>query len=143
MLVLTGLKDDYQSDGRVLAEEIAPWALPKGISQGNGRFDDEFVQLARAYKQINAPNGDLCRTSLRISTRALASGSPGNDSEYIQLENAISNITTARDTLAAQMFQLLQDAEFNGKPVPPGRAALLTFQAQVLLDLVHLLDGGR
>jgi hypothetical protein len=59
------------------------------------------------------------------------------------VENAISNITTARDTLAAQMLQLLQDAEFNGKQIPPGRAELLTFQAQVLLDLVHFLDRAR
>jgi hypothetical protein len=59
------------------------------------------------------------------------------------VENAISNITTARDTLAAQMLELLQDAEFNGKQIPPGRAALLTFQAQILLDLTHLLDNAR
>ena len=143
MLVLTGLRDDYQDDGRALVEELSPWALPKGLSQGNGRFGNEFIELARAYKQINAPNGDLGQTSLRISTRALASGSPGSDSQYIHVENAISNITTARDTLAAQMLQLLQDAEFNGKQIPPGRAELLTFQAQVLLDLVHFLDGAR
>ena len=143
MLVLTGLRDDYQDDGRALVEEFSPWALPKGLSQGNGRFGNEFVELARAYKQINAPNGDLGQTSLRISTRALASGSPGSDSQYIHVENAISNITTARDILAAQMLQLLQDAEFNGKQIPPGRAELLTFQAQILLDLTHLLDHAR
>ena len=143
MLVLTGLRDDYQDDGRALVEEFNPWALPKGLTQGNGRFGNEFIELARAYKQINAPNGDLGQASLRISTRALASGSPGNDSQYIHVENAISNITTARDTLAAQMLQLLQDAEFNGKQIPPGRAELLTFQAQILLDLTHLLDHAR
>jgi hypothetical protein len=143
MLVLTGLRDDYQDDGRALVEEFSPWALPKGLTQGNGRFGNEFIELARAYKQINAPNGDLGQTSLRISTRALASGSPGSDSQYIHVENAISNITTARDTLAAQMLELLQDAEFNGKQIPPGRAALLTFQAQILLDLTHLLDNAR
>jgi hypothetical protein len=41
------------------------------------------------------------------------------------------------------MLELLQDAEFNGKQIPPGRAALLTFQAQILLDLTHLLDNAR
>jgi arylsulfatase A-like enzyme len=142
MLVLTGLKDDYQDDGRALVEELSPWALPKGLSQNGSRID-EFIELARAYKQINAPNGDLGRTSLRISTRALASGSPGSDSQYIQVENAISNITTARDVLAAQMLQELQDAEFNGKPISQGHEKKLTFQAQVLLDLVHLLDHAR
>lgn len=153
MLVLTGLKDDYQDDGRALVEEFSDWALPKGVrasangngdggnGDGRGDHDNEFVELARAYKQINAPNAELGRTSLRISTKALASGSPGSDSQYIELENALSNITLARDVLAAQMLQILQDAEFNGKPVPPGRAELLTFQAKVLLDLVHALDG--
>ena len=140
MLVLTGLRDDYQDDGRALVEEFSPWALPKGVGNSGNRFDNEFVELARAYKQINAPNGDLGRTSLRISTRALSSGSPGSDSKYIRVENAISNITTARDVLAAQMLQQLQDAEFNGKPVSEGRERLLTFQADVLLGLVHLLD---
>jgi hypothetical protein len=156
MLVLAGLQDDYASDGRTLAEEFDEWALPKGISRGRGgdgggggnrdkhgdRDGDAFVDLARAYKQINAPNADLGQTSLRISTKALASGSPGNDTEYIQLENALSNITLARDVLASQMLDLLQDAEFNGKPIPRGRADLLIFQAQFLLDLVHQLDAG-
>ena len=147
MLVLTGLQDDYQSDGRLLAEELEPWALPKGVNKGgdggdHDKRENDFVKLASAYKQINAPNGDLGQTSLRISTKALASGSPGNDTEYIQLENALSNITFARDVLAAQMLDLLQDAEFNGKQIPPGRAKLLTFQAQLLLDLVHQLEGG-
>lgn len=140
MLVLTGLRDDYPSDGRLLAEELEPWALPKGVSRSGNHFDNEFVELARAYKQINAPNGDLGQTSLRISTRALASGSPGSDSEYIGLENALSKITLARDVLAAQMLQELQDAEFNGKPIDEGRERILTFQADVLLGIVHFLD---
>ena len=113
------------------------------MSPGDGRFGNEFIELARAYKQINAPHADLGQTSLRISTRALGSGSPGSDSQYIDVENAISNVTTARDILAAQMLQLLQDAEFNGKQIPPGRADQLTFQAQVVLDLVHFLDRAR
>jgi hypothetical protein len=143
MLVLTGLRDDYQDDGRALVEEFNQWALPKGVSKSGDHFDNEFVELARAYKQINAPNGDLGQTSLRISTRALASGSPGSDSRYIQLENAISNITLARDVLAAQMLQQLQDAEFNGKQINEERERSLTFQADVLLGLVHLIDKSH
>jgi hypothetical protein len=143
MLVLTGLRDDYQDDGRALVEEFNQWALPKGVSKSGDHFDNEFVELARAYKQINAPNGDLGRTSLRISTRALASGTPGSDSRYVQLENAISNITLARDVLAAQMLQQLQDAEFNGKQINEEQERRLTFQADVLLGLVHLIDKSH
>jgi hypothetical protein len=75
ILVLTGLQDDYVSVGRALVEELLPWALPDGVSESG----DEFVELARAFKKINAPNAELGRTSLIISTRALASGSPGDD----------------------------------------------------------------
>ena len=32
MLSLLGLKDDYQHEGRVLAEEVEPWALPDAVS---------------------------------------------------------------------------------------------------------------
>ncbi|MGH9747062.1 MAG: hypothetical protein ACRD59_13250 [Candidatus Acidiferrales bacterium] len=140
MLVLTGLRDDYSDDGRALVEEFSPWALPKGVSRSGDHFDNEFVELARAYKQINAPNGDLGQTSLRISTRALASGTPGSDSQYIQTENAISKITFARDVLAAQMLKELEDAEFNGKPIGEGTERIQTFQAEVLLVLTHALD---
>ena len=135
ILVLTGLKDDYQAEGRTLVEELQPWAIPDAIRDN----EDGFVQLARAFKQINAPNAELGQLSLRISTKALASGSPGNDSTYIRLENEISNITTARDAIAAEMLTQLQDAEFNGKLVSEGKVLPLTFQADVLLDIVRAL----
>lgn len=133
MLVLTGLKDDYQSEGRALVEELHHWALPDAIRDSG----DEFVELARAFKRINAPNAELGQLSLRISTKALASGSPGSDSRYIQLENDLSNITTLRDTIAADMLQRLEDAEFNGKRISEGKANHLTRQAEGLLDLVE------
>jgi hypothetical protein len=133
MLVLTGLRDDYQSEGRALVEELHHWAVPDAIRDSG----DEFVELARAFKKINAPNAELGRLSLRISTRALASGSPGSDSTYINLENDLSNITTLRDTIAADMIKRLEDAEFNGKRVSEGKARQLTRQAEGLLDLVE------
>jgi arylsulfatase A-like enzyme len=139
MLALAGLNDDYQDDGRVLAEEFYQWALPTGVGRSGDREDNEFVELARAYKQINAPNGPLGRASLVISTRALASGSPGSDSKYIQLENQLANITLARDVLATQMLAALEDAEFNGKPIPEFRERQLTFQANILLEYVNFL----
>lgn len=133
MLVLTGLKDDYQSEGRALVEELHHWAIPDAIRDSG----DEFVELARAFKKINAPNAELGRLSLRISTKALASGSPGDDSTYINLENDLSNITTLRDTIAADMLQRLEDAEFNGKRISGEKERQLTRQAEGLLDLVE------
>jgi arylsulfatase A-like enzyme len=139
MLALTGLKDDYQDDGRVLVEELQQWAWPDGVSDSG----DEFVELARAYKAINAPNADLGRTTLSISTRALASGSPGNDSTYVNLENQLSRITFARDALASQMLNRLDGAEFYGKRIAEGDERQLTRQAEWLLALVHAADTGH
>ena len=135
MLVLTGLKDDYQSEGRALVEELQHWAIPDAIRDSG----DEFVEVARAFKKINAPNAELGRLSLRISTKALASGSPGSDSTYINLENDLSNITTQRDTIAADMLNRLEDAEFNGKRISEGKAHQLIRQAEGLLGIVERL----
>jgi hypothetical protein len=135
MLVLTGLKDDYQSEGRALVEELEHWAIPDAVRASG----DEFVELARAFKKINAPTAELARLSLRISTKALASGSPGDDSTYINLENDLSNITTQRDMIAADMLQRLEDAEFNGKRISLDKAHQLIRQAKGLLGLVEEL----
>jgi arylsulfatase A-like enzyme len=135
MLALTGLKDDYPSDGRVLGEELVGYALPVGVRDSGA----QFTELARAYKQINAPNGDLARASLVISTRALASGSPGDDSTYINLENDLSAITTQRDALAAQMAALLRNAEFNNQRIHENPERELVHQAQALLSAVEAL----
>jgi hypothetical protein len=68
LLTLVGLKDDYDSQGRVLVEDLLPSALPDGINDSG----DEFAKLAAAYKRINAPVGELGLGSLKISTAALA-----------------------------------------------------------------------
>jgi hypothetical protein len=48
-----------------------------------------LLQLARLYKQINAPFGQLGRDSLVVSTTALESNST-NDQVYINLESTIA-----------------------------------------------------
>jgi arylsulfatase A-like enzyme len=138
MLALAGLQDDYQHEGRVLVEEFHHWAVPDGIEDSG----DEFVELARAFKQINAPNADLGRTSLRISTAALASGSPMDDSKYILLENQLSAITTLRDALASKMLQKLEDAAFHGKRISGDEERELTREARDLLFLVHAIEAS-
>ena len=135
ILVLTGLKDDYVSEGRALVEFLHSWAVPDGVSDSG----DEFVELARQYKKINAPNAELGQLSLRISTKALASGSPGNDSTYIDFENQLSDITFLRDDLAARMIQKLDAAEFHGKRISESEERALDLEAEGLLDVVRAL----
>ena len=135
MLVLAGLNDDYQHEGRTLTEVLEPWALPSSLT---GDAGEEFVELAQAFKQINAPNASLGRTSLRISTKALT----GSDSTYSKLEGKLSGITTVRDLLAGQMLELLEGAEFNDTKVPASTADSLVKQANQLLDYVNELGDN-
>jgi hypothetical protein len=129
LLTLVGLKDDYPSQGRVLAEDLLPSALPDGINDSG----DAFAELAAAYKRINAPVGELGLASLKISTAALA----GDDATYNNLESQLQLITAARDALVARMFDRLSDAEFGGKHVSHGEELTMVRQANALIDYVN------
>lgn len=109
MMELLGLHDDYRHDGRVLFEIVQPWALPAAVRANLGTL----TTLARIYKQINAPLGELGMTTLQISTQALKSSS-ANDATYTQLENQLISITQVRNAIAGQIIGLLEAAEFGG-----------------------------
>ncbi len=132
MMVLVGLKDDYSHDGRALVEDITGWALPSAVKKSSS-----FVALAQIYKQIDACVGQLGLKSLAVSTRALESGSPSDDSNYAQLENHLISITGQRDALAVQMIVLLEGAEFNNQPFSDAQAQSLITQGQALLNQVN------
>jgi len=137
MLLLTGLQDDYAGDGRVLVEALHDRALPQSL---RGDDDDTpFLQLARAYKQINAPVGDFGQTTLRISTKALASDD-ANDATYTRLEDGLADLTSQRDSLAGKMISLFQGAEFGGERIDRHQADELVKQAERLLDQIHDLN---
>ncbi|HET7375355.1 MAG TPA: hypothetical protein VFK30_01530, partial [Anaerolineae bacterium] len=137
VLALVGLKDDYSSDGRVLFEDLAGWAVPAALRTGRGLA----MQLAQVYKQINAPVGQLGLASLDISTRALASND-ANDATYTNLEDQLSSINTQRDALAAQMIGMLEGAEFNNQQIDKAQALQLINQGQALLAQVNSLVTG-
>jgi len=133
ILALVGLKDDYAHDGRVLFEDLQGWAVPPALQKNRGIN----MQLAQAYKQINAPVGPLGLATLNTSTLALESGSASDDTTYTRLENQLVLITSKRDALAMQMIALLEGAEFNGQPIDPGQAKLLIAQSQALLAMAN------
>jgi hypothetical protein len=135
LLSLVGLQDDYQSQGRLLAEDLHRWALPDGIEDKG----DQFAELARAYKRINAPVGELGLATLKISTAALA----GDDATYSDLENRLQFITDFRDNLAAKMLDRLTDAEFQGKRIRGGEARELVLRANALVDYVNWLAARQ
>jgi hypothetical protein len=131
ILALLGLKDDYVHDGRVLFEVINPAALPKSLAAQYGTL----LQLARVYKQINAPFGQLAQDSLTVSTAALVSTSDG-DVTYNKLEGKIGNWTTRRNTIATQMRAMLEAAAFSAKAINNTQAQQLIQQGQALQNEV-------
>ena len=136
MLMLLGLKDDYDSDGRALTEDLTGWAIPAAAKKGG-----IFIPLAQMYKRINAPVGELGLASLTASTKALESRNAADDSTYTQLENKLLSITGERNALASQMIALLQGAEFNGQVIDKPQARQLIAQGQALIDQVNALAG--
>jgi hypothetical protein len=134
MLMLAGLQDDYQHEGRALAEVLNSSVLPTGVSASG----DAFTELAAAFKAINAPVGQLGLDSLKVSTKALA----GDDETYSALEAKLVSITATRDALAGQMLNLLEGAEFGGAPIAAGTANNLIQQANDLLETVSNLAHG-
>jgi hypothetical protein len=135
ILLLTGLKDDYVSDGRVIAEDIAVSPLPKGLTDL-----PDFLALAAAYKQINAPLGPFGTNSLTAVTHGIESVSAG-DATYKSIDQQISQLTGQRNQLAAQMIAILNKAEFSGVPVDPTTANNLITQANNLLAQMAALAG--
>jgi hypothetical protein len=131
MLVLLGLQDDYQHEGRALTEKLSGWAQPSAVKQSAN-----FVALAQAFKQINAPVGPLGLASLQASTVGLESSDPG-DATYSRIENQLASFASQRDALADQILALLEAAEFNNQPILDQQAADLTEQAQALLSNVQ------
>jgi len=128
LMFLVGLTDDYTHDGRVLSEIVNGNILPKGMHDNRKLAE----ALGQAYKSINAPFGALAMASLKVSTAALASNSPG-DTEYLSLENEIQGWTEQRDSLAAQMKSILEAAEFKGARIDTKRAQNLIAAAAELV----------
>jgi arylsulfatase A-like enzyme len=131
ILTLAGLKDDYAHDGRVLFEALADHATPRA----SRAHRDTLSALADAYKQINAPLGELGLSTLTgISTTALKS----DDATHASLETQIKNITTKRNDIAGKMIDMLENAAFNDQPINEAKAVQLIDQAVDLLDSIPI-----
>jgi hypothetical protein len=136
MLRLAGLTDDYAHDGRVIVEALQDSALPSSLAGANRTA---FVQLAQAYKQVNAPLGALGMKTLQASTVALTANDANdtNDAIYASCSAQIAQWTTTRDNLAAQMRTMLENAAFSGASVDATAAASLVSQANDLISAAH------
>ena len=129
ILSLTGLADTYVHDGRVIVEALDDTALPASLAGANGTA---FVQLAQAYKQVNAQLGQLGLATLRASQFAIT-GNDAGDATYLACTAKITQWTQTRDALAAQMKTMLDAAAFKGTSVDASAAAPLISQANALI----------
>ncbi len=125
MLALTGLRDDYASDGRVLVEALKG----EGLTESTGEKRGLFIKLAQVYKQINAPVGQLGLMTLARSTQALQ----GNDATYATIENQLIALTAQRNIIASEMIAMLNAAAFDGTSIDAERAHDLIEQGENLL----------
>jgi hypothetical protein len=98
LMTLLGLTDDYVHDGRVLVEKLDPHVLPRSLRGGFEEEREGFAELARVYKQLNAPLGALGKSSLALATRAIN----GSDADYSSYLAWIAKLTTQRDAPCAQ-----------------------------------------
>ena len=137
VLALLGLRDDYSHDGRVLFEALNPSALPDAVRD----HFNSLLQLGRAYKQINAPFGELAQKTLKISTAALVSNAPG-DAVYTTLESKLEAWRDSRNALASQMRDILEGAAFGGKQVSDEKVEDLIEKANALLGQVRACSAN-
>ena len=122
LMALTGLKDDYAHQGRPITEIMSA-------------EDRSINQLAFAYKQINAPVGQLSLDSVKFATKATLSNSTG-DKTYLNADKTIAEWTADRNALAAKMIKLL-DTTAPGSHENEGDSKGLIAQADKLLAEVH------
>jgi hypothetical protein len=137
ILSLIGLEDSYAHDGRVLFETMDENALPVRL-RGHKRT---LPELVNAFKQINAPFGQLALDSLTISTAALTSNTT-NDALYAALQSKIAGFTSQRDAIADDMKAMLDGAAFGNEVFDEVTARQLVNQAQALLQDVKLCGAN-
>ena len=110
IMALTGLKDDYVDDGRVLVEDLT-------VSPGK-TGQPKYLDLAKCYKQLNSSVGEFGTDVLVADTNALKTGSSSDDSTYLSTLSKIQSLGAARDSLATRIKNDLFDAEFDNHPIP-------------------------
>jgi hypothetical protein len=131
LLYLTGLQDDYRSDGRVISQALAgPSAALSGTAG-----------LAAVYQQLNSSVGAFATDTLIADSAALASGSGNDDTQYQDEQDTLLHLATARDRLAAQMKETLADAATGVAP-STGTLRSELARGRALLIQAHSLAAG-
>jgi hypothetical protein len=130
ILQLTGLKDDYTDDGRVLVEGLDPKAVTKALRAS------DVKPLMDAYEQVNASFGAFATATLAASTKAVEST---DDTVYNTIEDSITSLTGQRDALVAQIRSALNAAANSNTPISSSQAQSWIDQANSLISQAQAL----
>jgi hypothetical protein len=136
LLALTGLRDSYASDGRVLFEILEDGALPAAVADQRALL----IGLGRDFKRINAPVGDLSLSTLALATAALESPS---EARLAEVDAALDALAAQRTDLAARMLATLEGAAFSRQRVDPAHVAAMQQEAQTQLAAARTLSPGK
>jgi type II secretory pathway pseudopilin PulG len=128
MLQLLGLKDDYLSDGHVIAQALTK--APKGFAATE--------ELVAGYDQIESSVGQFATDTLIADTKALASGSGSDDSAYQAEQSTLETLANDRDKLVAKLKKVLND----GHGLKHGEVRKYLAQVNDLLQRADALAGS-
>jgi hypothetical protein len=133
LMYLTGLKDDYQADGRVVTQLL---------SRAGGALGSPAVTaLGACYKQLNSSVGEFGTATLQAATKAIESTSQG-DHAYTSVDQVLTVLDQARDRLAGQVKAELAAAAFAGAPVPGAQGQLRACGALIGAAELLAAHGG-
>jgi hypothetical protein len=135
IMYLTGLRDDYTEDGRVITQ-ILSHPAPDRLSSASA------TALGVCYKQLNSSVGELGTATLDASTNAVESSSTGD--ALFNVTNAdLSALDTARDHVAEQVKNELWRAEFAHHSLNLAQARAQTAACWALIGYAdHLAIAG-
>jgi hypothetical protein len=108
LMYLTGLKDDYEHDGRVVTQILA---APNRALAAPG-----VAALGACYKQLNSSVGQFGAFTMAASTAAVESSTTA-DTEYKTVNAALTGLDHLRDALALRVKGELEAAAFGDQPV--------------------------
>jgi hypothetical protein len=137
MLAVLGLTDDYAHQGRVMSEFLDERLEPPAARTHERRLE----RLGAVYKQLNAPVGRFAYATLRITTRAVRSGSATDDSVYAEATKTLARLGEERDELSDEIARLLDAAWFHGRAASRDEIEALIDEAEEIIDRAEDLAG--
>jgi hypothetical protein len=115
LMYLTGLRDDYATDGRVVSELLT--------SPNQALSGSKMESLGACYKQLNSSVGQFGTDTLQAATKAIESTSSG-DLAYQSSVATLADLGSSRDKKASAIKAKLEAAAFQNAAVPNANGLL-------------------